>query len=166
MKSYQLKVTTKAGVKVHKLSTANRLTIDTDKNTKYEILDENGNLVNFNAQEWEGNDLAVSLESSTAPNVILKDYFDNYPIEDKAYLAEIAASLATGSEEYPFILATEVTGSTLSSSTLLYGAAGLATIGGLAALIGSGGSSGNSTQNDKSKPTTKETEPVEESKPA
>ncbi|QIM67782.1 hypothetical protein A4G16_10645 [Mannheimia granulomatis] len=166
MSQYTIKVITKAAENSIPLThSSNTAKIQAQENAKYQIFDEQGELiVNPKVEKINEDDLAVYLDNSSEPSFILEDYYSVYPIEDSAYLAEISASLATSSREAPFVLASEVASAGLTSK-ILYGLGAAALIGGALALSGgSGGSSGSAPAKPAEKP--KDDKNVEEDKKA
>lgn len=149
MATYQLQVTTVNGVKTFPLSPTQTIELEAGENTKYQILDENGQLVSDLKTTAVGqDDLAIHLGQAENPSVVLKDYYNYFPIENGAYLNEISASFATASKEAPFVLASEVTGVATSgavsfSTMALYGAGALAATAGIATVARSGGKGGS-----------------------
>lgn len=164
MSQYTIKVITKTAENSVPLTHgSNTAKIQAQENAKYQIFNEQGELiVNPKVEKINEDDLAVYLDNSSEPSFILEDYYSVYPIEDSAYLAEISASLATSSREAPFVLASEVASAGLTSK-ILYGLGAAALIGGALALSGgSGGSSGSAPAKPVEKP--KDDKNVEEDK--
>lgn len=130
MAIYQLRITNPNGTQTLSLSPNQTLEIQASENTKFEILNENGELVSdFHTAQVNQSDLAVHLGQAEQPSVIVKSYYNYYPIENSTYLKEISASFASGSQEAPFVLASEVASGVSSaalSSFTVYGAAALA----------------------------------------
>lgn len=139
MSIYQLHVITAEGKQVFGLPQDGTLKLSTQDNTKYQIFNEQGELVaEPHIKPLNTQDLAVFLEEAGQPRLILENYLSHYPIESSAYLSEISASLATASKEAPLVLASEVasvgvTQAAISSSLILAGVVGTgAVIGGVA----------------------------------
>ncbi|EXI62878.1 hypothetical protein [Mannheimia granulomatis] len=164
MSQYTIKVITKTAENSIPLThSSNTAKIQAQENAKYQIFNEQGELiVNPKVEKINEDDLAVYLDNSSEPSFILEDYYSVYPIEDSAYLAEISASLATSSREAPFVLASEVASAGLTSK-ILYGLGAAALIGGALALSGgNGGSSGSAPAKPAEKP--KDDKNIEEDK--
>ncbi|QLB18247.1 Ig-like domain-containing protein [Mannheimia granulomatis] len=164
MSQYTIKVITKTAENSIPLThSSNTAKIQAQENAKYQIFNEQGELiVNPKVEKINEDDLAVYLDNSSEPSFILEDYYSVYPIEDSAYLAVISASLATSSREAPFVLASEVASAGLTSK-ILYGLGAAALIGGALALSGgNGGSSGSAPAKPAEKP--KDDKNIEEDK--
>ncbi|MGX2957428.1 hypothetical protein ACWIYZ_10115, partial [Ursidibacter arcticus] len=105
MSVYRLKVTTKTSEKTVVLSQNQTVKIPAEDNTKYQIFNEQGELVNeLKAIELNQEDIGIYLEGAKEPSLILENYYSHYPIDNPQYLSDISASLATGSKDSPFIL--------------------------------------------------------------
>ncbi|MWQ45513.1 Ig-like domain-containing protein [Glaesserella parasuis] len=94
-----------------------------EKGTKYQLVDEHGNLITNAKAEVVGNDLAISVEGSQQPSLVLQDYQLHYPIENVQYLANTQASFATAESaaaaaEISAVASTSIA-STLSTAQLV-----------------------------------------------
>ncbi|MFK5217024.1 Ig-like domain-containing protein [Glaesserella parasuis] len=94
-----------------------------EKGTKYQLVDEHGNLITNAKAEVVGNDLAISVEGSQQPSLVLQDYQLHYPIENAQYLANTQASFATAESaaaaaEISAVASTSIA-STLSTAQLV-----------------------------------------------
>lgn len=104
--------------------------------TKYQVVDETGQLVTQVKAETVGNDLLVFTEGAEQPSFIIQEYTSYYPIENAQYLANVEASFATAESA----AATAEISTAMSATTGLTGTlsvANLATValGGVAAAV-------------------------------
>ncbi|MEG9491117.1 hypothetical protein, partial [Mannheimia indoligenes] len=165
MSKYTVKAITQNAKKTLLLSRGNITKIQAEESTKYQIFNEQGELViNPKVKKINEDDLAVYVEGEEQPFLILEDYYDVYPIEDGAYLADNSASLATSSREGVAI--TEVT-SGISSKVIAYGLGAAALLGGVLALSGNSSGGGSAKLSKPSEPNKPDapTKPIEPTKP-
>ncbi|MGX3066505.1 Ig-like domain-containing protein [Ursidibacter arcticus] len=128
MSIYRLKVITQTTEKVVQIPANQTIKIQASDNTKYQLFNEQGELVEFNTTKLNQHDLAISIDGASEPNLILENYYTHYPIENPQYLSDISSSLATASKESSLVLASEVTAIGLSQATI-YGLATTAVLG-------------------------------------
>ncbi|MGX3012859.1 Ig-like domain-containing protein [Ursidibacter sp. B-7004-1] len=128
MSIYRLKVITQTTEKVVQIPANQTIKIQASDNTKYQLFNEQGELVEFNATKLNQQDLAISIDGASEPNLILENYYTHYPIENPQYLSDISSSLATASKESSLVLASEVTTIGLSQAAI-YGLATTAVLG-------------------------------------
>ncbi|MGX2968300.1 Ig-like domain-containing protein, partial [Ursidibacter sp. B-7004-1] len=160
MSIYRLKVTTKTSEKTVVLSQSQTIKIPAEDNTKYQIVNEQGELVNeLKTVELNKEDIGIYLDGANEPNLVLENYYAHYPIENPQYLSDISASLATGSKDSPFVLASEVGGSGLLKA-VLYGLGAVATLGAVFTFFKSGGSKLKKAESESSKTEEKAVTPI------
>ncbi|MGX2975012.1 Ig-like domain-containing protein [Ursidibacter arcticus] len=128
MSIYRLKVITQTTEKVVQIPANQTIKIQASDNTKYQLFNEQGELVEFNTTKLNQQDLAVSIDGAGEPNLILENYYTHYPIENPQYLSDISSSLATASRESSLVLASEVTTIGLSQAAI-YGLTTTAVLG-------------------------------------
>ncbi|MCT8592209.1 Ig-like domain-containing protein [Glaesserella parasuis] len=123
MKKMILRVVNNHQTKDIVLNGAKTVVQKAEKGTKYQLIDEHGNLITNAKAEVVGNDLAISVEGSQQPSLVLQDYQLHYPIENAQYLANTQASFATAESaaaaaEISAVASTSIA-STLSTAQLV-----------------------------------------------
>ncbi|MDD2165124.1 Ig-like domain-containing protein [Glaesserella parasuis] len=123
MKKMILRVVNNHQTKDIVLNGAKTVVQKAEKGTKYHLIDEHGNLITNAKAEVVGNDLAISVEGSQQPSLVLQDYQLHYPIENAQYLANTQASFATAESaaaaaEISAVASTSIA-STLSTAQLV-----------------------------------------------
>lgn len=156
MASYTLNIIRNGQTEIIVLEDGKTITLATQTNTQYQLVDEQGNIVAKPDTTLVNQDLWVFLDNhpDETPHLILQNYQSNFPVQDSKYLSHLNSTFATAANDIVFpetetIKAQEITiGSSLSSTQIGIGAALLgATALGLAA---SGGSSNGGEQNSGS----------------
>lgn len=74
MKKMILRVVNNYQTKDIVLNGAKTVVQKAEKGTKYHLIDEHGNLITNAKAEVVGNDLAISVEGSQQPSLVLQDY--------------------------------------------------------------------------------------------
>ena len=130
--------------------------------TKYQLLNENEQLIQPIKTQIIDNDLLIFLESTTQPSLILQDYQLYYPIQNAQFLAEIQASFATAESAAEISTLTTSSLSTAQLASIVLGSA--ATLG-----VGMGMfqsfKSNSTTRSSSTLPVEEPKPPVEEPKP-
>ncbi|OOF84330.1 hypothetical protein BKG92_00200 [Rodentibacter ratti] len=112
-----------------KLSPVKTLRITAESDTQYQLIDENGQILQNVKTELNGNDLTVFADNEK-PTLILENYKINYPIESQLYLQEHNLTFATASDASQAITYdTAVQASEVSSFIKHLGIWGLGAIG-------------------------------------
>ncbi|MCS4534085.1 Ig-like domain-containing protein, partial [Neisseria montereyensis] len=134
------------------------IVLQAQPDTFYQLLDENGQLIEQPTMEWVGDDLQIYSDGlqEGMPDLVLKDYRHQYPIQNSGYLHDMQSTLATAADEaslqqLSMPVAEEVGITTWSSAAPLWGAAAAVAVAGVAAAShGGGGSSSDigQQQND------------------
>ncbi|WP_373766978.1 Ig-like domain-containing protein [Glaesserella sp.] len=140
MKGITLKVVSGENVKTMSLQGGKTIVQKAMSATKYQLVDENGQLITHIKTKVVGDDLQVFVDGEEQPSLVLEEYQQHYPIQNEQYLAEAQASFATAESavmaaELAAAAPTNLT-SVLSASKLTGIALGaLATTGLVAAVV-------------------------------
>lgn len=168
MKSYTLNITRNGQTEALFLEEGAAAVVQAEPDTLYLVLDSTGQAVANPLMQWVENDLWVFLDGvqDESPDLVLKDYRLNFPIENSRYLNDTGSTFATAADEASLArisagLAEEVgiggwtTGAQLWAAAAVAGAA----VAGIAAA--SGGSEkesgkGKQQENSDKQPTDKQ----------
>lgn len=134
MTAYILKIVSAQGEKQVVLEEGKTTKIAAEFDTHYQIFDQNGHLVSQPQATYVGEDLAISLEGSDEPALVLEHYNRHYPIENPDYLLEAQSSFATSNQTFYSafaepVFSVEVATPAALFNPILYGLGGLAATG-------------------------------------
>ncbi|WP_373820100.1 Ig-like domain-containing protein [Glaesserella sp.] len=130
MKRIALQIVNNKDVNVVALQSGKTVVQKATAATKYQLIDENGQLISNIKTDVVGDDLWVFVDGAEQPNLVLEGYQLHYPIQNGQYLAETQASFATAeSASAAKLLATTATLSTTKLAGIAVGSVALATAG-------------------------------------
>ncbi|SUA44037.1 Iron-regulated protein frpC [Neisseria zoodegmatis] len=157
MKSYTLNITRNGQTEALFLEEGAAAVVQAEPDTLYLVLDSAGEAVANPLMQWVENDLWVFLDGvqDESPDLVLKDYRLNFPIENSRYLNDIGSTFATAADEASLArisasVAEEVGITGWTTGAQLWTAAAVA--GAAVAGIAAASSGGSDKKNDNSKP--------------
>ncbi|MDO5069753.1 MAG: Ig-like domain-containing protein [Neisseria zoodegmatis] len=157
MKSYTLNITRNGQTEALFLEEGAAAVVQAEPDTLYLVLDSAGEAVANPLMQWVENDLWVFLDGvqDESPDLVLKDYRLNFPIENSRYLNDTGSTFATAADEASLArisasVAEEVGITGWTTGAQLWTAAAVA--GAAVAGIAAASSGGSDKKNDNSKP--------------
>lgn len=169
MKNYTLNISHNKHRETILLKEGETVVLQAQPGTFYQLLDENGQIIEQPAMKWVGDDLQIYSDGvqEGMPDLILKDYGHHYPIQNSRYLHDMQSTLATAADEaslqqLSIPVAEEVGITTWGSAIPLWGAAAAAAVAGVAAASHGGGGSSSANEQQKGEVTQSVEEPRQE----
>ncbi|SOD69311.1 hypothetical protein SAMN02746062_01617 [Alysiella filiformis DSM 16848] len=97
MANYTLRITQNGQSKSGQLTDNGRAQLQAERNTEYQIYDEQGQLITHPVVERSGDNLLVyaNKEKDGEPELILIDYYDKNPVQNMDYVADAGNTLMT-----------------------------------------------------------------------
>ncbi|SOD68690.1 hypothetical protein SAMN02746062_01356, partial [Alysiella filiformis DSM 16848] len=172
MASYTLKVIHNGQTEQMLLANNHGARVRAEKNTQYQLFDENGRLIEQPLVEQIGNDLWVyAKESDGMPELVLQDFVNQSPIWDWQQVVQSGNSLMTGGGDVAAATLPETVAAVKASQVASTSAAGLsggqvAALAGLAALGVGAAVAGGGGGSDKANETNASNTPTAPSNPA